>query len=771
MAKTLYVDDDAAGANDGTSWDNAYTFLQEALGDARLAEKPVEIRVAQGVYRPNGGLMAIPEFDWRTTAFELINDVTLKGGYAGLGEADPNARDIGLYETILSGDLDGDDGPNFANNSDNSYHVVTGSDTDETAMLDGFTITAGNSDIEEPSHYSHGGGLYNDSGNPTVMNCLFTKNRGCLGGGMYNNESRPVLTHCVFSGNVAIYEGGGIYNSESSVVLNNCTLVGNSAMDVGGVCNSLEGSSTLTNCIVWGNTSPQVAGNVTVSYSDVQGGWEGEGNIDVDPLFALPDGGDYHLKSQAGRWDAVSGSWVVDEVTSPCIDAGSPDSPVAFEPFPNGEIVNMGAYGGTTRASKSPSGLHAKYGGGTGESDTPYLIYTAEQMNTIGLYPEDWDCHFKLMVDIDLGGLGPRDFNIIGTFWGFFRGVFDGNGHTISNFTYISRDVDGVALFRYVKGAQAEIRDLGLIDPFIDAGIDHPIFEEIRVEANSAASLVGILVSGTVKRCYVRGGSISADLNVGGLVTNSQKGTIVDCSSTANVSGFIDIGGLVGYNYKGLIVNCHAESVVTGEDVVGGLVGFNEGAIQNSSATGDVLGEQSVGGLVGQNRSYEMIQGSFTTGRVFGIDYVGGLVGKSRGDITCCYSRCNVTGGHYVGGLVGLLGSNVVEYCYSTGSIIHEPIKGLIGDPSISGLVGNGYPPEDPYSFPSEIRQSFWDVENSGLTVSFGGMGLTTAEMQTPSTFLEAGWDFVGEADNGTDDIWWIPEGRDYPHLWWERLD
>ena len=63
--------------------------------------------------------------------------------------------------------------------------------------------------------------------------------------------------------------------------------------------------------------------------------------------------GDYHLKSQAGRWDPNSQSWVIDDVTSPCIDAGDPNSPVALEPFPNGGIINMGAYGGTAEASKS----------------------------------------------------------------------------------------------------------------------------------------------------------------------------------------------------------------------------------------------------------------------------------------------------------------------------------------------------------------------------------------------------------------------------------
>jgi len=110
----------------------------------------------------------------------------------------------------------------------------------------------------------------------------------------------------------------------------------------------------------------------TIVYSTIEGDARGEGNIDVDPLFAdpgywddngTPDDpnddcfvvGDYHLKSQAGRWDPETASWVQDDVTSPCIDAGDPNSPLGDEPSPNGGIINMGFYGGTAQASLSAS--------------------------------------------------------------------------------------------------------------------------------------------------------------------------------------------------------------------------------------------------------------------------------------------------------------------------------------------------------------------------------------------------------------------------------
>jgi len=138
------------------------------------------------------------------------------------------------------------------------------------------------------------------------------------------------------------------------------------------------GTATLVNCIIWNcpqpitltdssNTQIQDRGShVTVNYCDIEGGHDalsisgtystvvwGQGNIDTDPQFVDPSNNDYHLKSQGGRWDAVGESWIKDDITSLCIDAGEPTSPIGHEPFPNGGIVNMGAYGGTAKASKS----------------------------------------------------------------------------------------------------------------------------------------------------------------------------------------------------------------------------------------------------------------------------------------------------------------------------------------------------------------------------------------------------------------------------------
>ena len=133
-------------------------------------------------------------------------------------------------------------------------------------------------------------------------------------------------------------------------------LIRNGTVFGGHVIYSDGGTLTLTNSIVWNNDPDGIHiadGTASVAYCDVQGGWLGKGNIEREPLFVALNNGDYHLKSQGGRWEPAAEAWIIDEVTSPCIDAGDPMSPLGSEPFPNAGIINMGAYGGTAEASKS----------------------------------------------------------------------------------------------------------------------------------------------------------------------------------------------------------------------------------------------------------------------------------------------------------------------------------------------------------------------------------------------------------------------------------
>ncbi|MDT8299957.1 MAG: rhodanese-like domain-containing protein [Sedimentisphaerales bacterium] len=337
-----------------------------------------------------------------------------------------------------------------------------------------------------------------------------------------------------------------------------------------------------------------------------------------------------------------------------------------------------------------------QYSGGTGEPNNPYLIYTAEQMNKIGAEADDWDKGFKLMADIDLRSYSGTDFNIIG-YWVDqdnnkpFSGIFYGNGHKISNFTYSSTDTDNIGIFGYVSGENAEIKDLDLIDPNINVH---------ALTGWRVGSLVGRLEEGTISNCYVEGGSISGEFGIGGLV-GINSGTITKCFSTGIVSGMRNVGGLVGINCYGTVTNCYSSNSVTGHYDNGGIVGWNwEGTIINCYSMSSVSGMWNVGGLVGDH---------------------------FEGSIINCYATGSVSGEWFVGGLVG------------------------------STTLG-------------EVTYSFWDIEKSGQVSSAGGMGKTTVEIQMASTFLDAGWDFVDETNNGTEDTWWIEEGQDYPRLWWELV-
>ena len=288
----LYVDDDASTNGDGAAWISAYKYLQDALAEASTNGVATEIRVAQGTYKPDQDERGLVTPGERTETFQLLNDVVVKGGYRGCpggncGGGDPDDRYIQTYESILSGDLGSNDGPNFANNVENSYHVTAGDGTDPTAVLDGFTITAGNANGPAIPHDA-GGGMRNAWGSPTVVNCTFTENYAIWGAGMENiadsnpavsdctfvnnvadigcgmnvNGASPVLTRCVFSENSATADGGGMnIFSDSNPVLLGCTFSGNTATGGGGIAN-WNSDPLLIDCSFMGNSASADGGGL-----------------------------------------------------------------------------------------------------------------------------------------------------------------------------------------------------------------------------------------------------------------------------------------------------------------------------------------------------------------------------------------------------------------------------------------------------------------------------------------------------------------------------
>jgi len=387
---------------------------------------------------------------------------------------------------------------------------------------------------------------------------------------------------------------------------------------------------------------------------------------------------------------------------------GQPDGPhdIWAEPAPGGYMILWWQL--------SPSPALPNFAGGTGESHDPYLISTADELNSIGHNPRLMEAHFKLTNNINLAG---TDFFIIGSLWYPYAGVFDGNGKKISDFTYNSDDEGYIGLFGYVQGEYTLVKDLGLINPNVDAGTAGYV----------VGSLIGELGWAMVTNCYAEGGSVSGGSSVGGLVGTNYNGLITDSYTKSTVSGNEDVGGLVGFtDYETEIYNCYSTSSVNGGDHAGGLVGWNYGVITSCYSTGSVSGDNCVGGLVGYK--HETVTNCYANAIVSGVSYVGGLLGYSCcGTTSNCYAAGAVTGNNYVGGLVG-------------------------------------------QNYESQFRNSFWDIETSGQTNSDGGTGKTTAQMQTQSTFTDAGWDFVAESINGPQDIWCICEGAGYPELAWQFL-
>lgn len=286
--------------------------------------------------------------------------------------------------TILSGDLSGDDGSNFANNSENSYQVVVGGGTDATAFLDGFTITGGNANGSFPQ--TRGGGMYNENGSPTVSNCTFIANTSfddgggmgnlsdsspivancafmgntsgnggamsninnsnptvtnCafianstsgLGGAMYNTGgiSTPSVTNCTFAGNSAGIRGGGIFNSTASPSVTNCTFSGNSGgfSDAGGISNLFNSAPTVTNCVLWNNTPRQILSlNSTpvISYCNIQS--SGGSGAGWDAALGTDAGGNLDVDPVFADADGADDTIGTEDDDlrlsngSPCIDA------------------------------------------------------------------------------------------------------------------------------------------------------------------------------------------------------------------------------------------------------------------------------------------------------------------------------------------------------------------------------------------------------------------------------------------------------------------
>jgi hypothetical protein len=230
---------------------------------------------------------------------------------------------------------------NIFENQGSGVYVYCGAGTGTPKVMDSRIVS------------NEGEGIYVERGIVTISGCSVLENKGI---GVHGYRNRVLgLENCIIAGN------GEHGISGNAARVTNCTIVGNAACGLSG------NNARIMNSILWDNLSGQIEdahGTAEVSYSDVEGGWAGLGNIDINPHFCAAGywdngvwiGGDCHLKSAAGRWDAQGNCWVCDAETSPCIDTGNPIYSLGDEPINGGNVrINMGAYGWTVEASKCPA--------------------------------------------------------------------------------------------------------------------------------------------------------------------------------------------------------------------------------------------------------------------------------------------------------------------------------------------------------------------------------------------------------------------------------
>ncbi len=793
-----YVDQNATGLNDGTTWTDAFTDLQDALTTATGGD---QIWVAAGIYKP-------ANTSDRNVSFELVGNVAIYGGFNG-SENSSDERDRIANETILSGDIGA-----VGDNSDNSYHVVQGA---VGATLDGFTITAGNA---VGATNENGGGFFNDAGinGVHVENCQFSENHAVQGGAVENNycEGANTFYNCLFQGNSSTISGGAIANHNTPAHLVNCLFIGNTtsgsygsaiynwgggstskiinctftkneAPAISGTIHNRGVSSTITNSIIWGNTADNGdiintnGGSSITSYSNIElpsGVYSGTGNINAEPLFIAAVDNNYRLQGASPSVDAG--------VNTPFQEGGiAAGTTIDFEGNPrimqrseSGAIADMGAYevqsylemvaepseGGNTAASPvldyykpdrkvvltatPATGYFFQnwHIDGAAVSENPEFIYnmpSGDVTLTARFLPEGTPLHSLSLVS---GNTDAGTVNGEGTFAQGEEITIEATvneGYAFVNWTdEASTIVSTNNVFEYTM-PDDDVTLTANFAPHFAGGIGtegDPWIVESAEQLNNVRHYLG---SEYGEKYFQQ----TANINLGVAPFNENEGWEPIGNTPLPFFGNYD-GDI--YIVEGLFLN---RSTVD-EQGLFGCTG-ETASISNIGLTNtNVTGQNSVGALVGLNAG--LVSTSFTSGSVNGTDNVGGLIGTNNGTtgIVNCYSFANVAGNQYVGELAGT-SSTIIQDCFSKGSVS--------GNQDVEGLVGSNT---------GSITNSFWDTETSNVSGGSNGTGAETWQMKDYSYYNEVGWDFQAESDNGTDDTWGIDESavenEGYPFLTWQ---
>jgi len=450
------------------------------------------------------------------------------------------------------------------------------------------------------------------------------------------------------------------------------------------------------------------------------------------------------------------------------------------------------------------------YSGGSGSVSDPWQLATLSDISDMSQNTFHWGDYFILTTNIDASGTANFDdtdddsdgdlyndtndgasggandgFSPIGNVTTSFTGNFNGRYYNISGLKISRPSSDYLGLFGMTDGA--------VIKNTVLTGVDVTGDDEI-------GGLIGKAVNSTLTDCTVLGDVLGNDDNVGGLIGLSADTDVSGCSFAGDVTGNSNTGGLIGRAQFASLTNksikkswstgtvtsdgddvggligeanyavdsCYSTSTISstdpgGDSFYGGLIGYITASVSNSHATGSVTASGStIGGLIGEAQNCNITE-CYATGNASGVNEIGGLVGFYDNDAatqTCkisdCYAMGNATGtGVDVGGLIGENQLDVTR-SYSTGSVT--------GTSSQGGLIGN--------NTSGTVTNSFWDTQTSGISTSAAGTGKNTISSKAICTYLDAGWDFKDETDNGVDDIWTInpTDNNGYPALSWQNF-
>jgi uncharacterized repeat protein (TIGR02543 family) len=404
--------------------------------------------------------------------------------------------------------------------------------------------------------------------------------------------------------------------------------------------------------------------------------------------------------------------------------------------------------------------FESEFSGGSGTEFDQYLISDAFQLNNIRNYSDstNTDLYFLQTNDIDLSSYPNWEpIGMVGT--GFdqsFWASFDGAGFNITGLNIDRTSQTDLGLFGVVRNGN--LKNINIVEGYISG------------DSQRIGLLAGYSYGGSVENCSTSGTITSSNGNVGGLIGHNLEGNVSNSNSSADVNGDFSTGGLIGFNRTGIVINSFTTGIVNGSDIhTGGLIGQNDlnSSVSVCYSSAEVTGRSNVGGLVGENFSSSNITKCYSTGNVestgsagLGIN-TGGLVGINfDSTIENSYSLSSVIGNDNNTG--GLVGNNyqqdftsVIDKCYSTGNVSGAGISG--------GLCGANN---------SNVTNSFWDTETSGLSSSNGGEGKSTSEMNSHPTYETRDWDFKYVTTDGTEDIWYIDtiNNSKYPWLTWQNL-